>query len=57
LLPTKENGDYAKRALLDLKVAAEQAQAGQRPSFYAKGEIMGFKPYEDLNIENLLKVH
>ncbi len=54
LLPIKENGDYAKSALRDLKSAAESAMAGSDAPFSPSDAVLGFNPYEKIDINVLL---
>jgi hypothetical protein len=53
LLPVKENGNYAKGALTDLRNAAVSAKAGQAPSFRPDENILRFNPYEHVSLEAL----
>ena len=54
LLPIKENGNYAKAALQDLKAAAESAIAGLKVEFTPSEAVLGFNPYERVEIQRLL---
>lgn len=54
LLPIKENGDYAKSALLNLKSAAESASKGSRQDFTPSEAVIGFDPYESIDVQKLL---
>jgi hypothetical protein len=54
LLPIKENGNYAKAALQDLKSAAESAIGGSRAEFTPSESILGFNPYERVDIQRVL---
>lgn len=54
LLPIKENGDYAKAALLKLKSAAESATKGSHPDFTPSEAVIGFDPYEGIDLQKLL---
>jgi len=51
LLPIKENGNYAKAAFQDLKAAAESAIAGSKVDFTPNDAVMGFNPYERVDIQ------
>jgi tetratricopeptide (TPR) repeat protein len=53
LLPIKQNGDYAKAALRDLRSAAESAVAGSDAPFSPSDAILGFDPYEKIDINAL----
>ena len=55
LLPVNENGGYAKSALRSLKSAAESALAGGSPEFSPSEELIGFNPYEKMDVHALLK--
>jgi hypothetical protein len=50
LLPVRENGDYAKAALKDLKAKALAAQAGEQVSFEPSDQVLGFNPYEEVDL-------
>ena len=50
LLPIKENGDFAKAALRNLKSAADAALAGSHPKFTPSKDVLGFNPYEGMDI-------
>jgi hypothetical protein len=54
LLPVKENGNYAKSALQDLKFAAESAIAGSNFEFTPSEAVLGFNPYERIDIGVLM---
>jgi hypothetical protein len=54
LLPIKENGNYAKAALRELKSAAEAAMAGSDPEFTPSEAVLGFNPYERIDVRALL---
>lgn len=54
LLPIKENGNYAKPALLDLKSAAETAIKGSRVDFTPSEAVLRFDPYERIDVQKLL---
>lgn len=54
LLAVKENGNYAKAALQDLKAAAESATRASRPDFAPSEAIIGFNPYERIDVQKLL---
>lgn len=49
LLLVKENGDYAKSALSDLRSAAQAALAGRNPQFSPNSAIARFDPYEKIS--------
>lgn len=53
LMPIKENGDYAKAALLDLKSAAESATKDSPPDFRPSEALIGFDPYEGMDVKKL----
>ena len=54
LLPIKDNGDYAKAALIGLKSAAESSIAGSKPEFTPSEAVFGFNPYERMDVSALL---
>ena len=54
LLPVRENGDYAKRALLDLKSSAEKAMDGGKPDFTPDERVFRPNPYERIDVRALL---
>jgi hypothetical protein len=53
LLPIKENGNYAKSALQDLKFAAESAMAGSNSEFTPSQAVRAFNPYERMHVRGL----
>src|SRR6266567_482820 len=56
LLPVKENGDYAKGALGDLRRAAVSAQSGAVPAFQSDDHVLRFNPYEHVSLDALLSL-
>lgn len=53
LLPVKENGNYAKAALSDLRRSAVTAQSGTAPAFEPDERILRFNPYEYVSLNAL----
>lgn len=54
LLPVRENGGYAKAALIALRQAANAGVDGKTVSFQASENILGFNPYEQIDLNALL---
>jgi hypothetical protein len=48
LLPVRDNGDYAKAALRELKAKALAAQAGEQVSCEPSDQMLLFNPYEEV---------
>jgi len=55
LLPVTTNGDYAKKGLRELRAAAQAMAEGKTVKWKAADEILGFDPFERVDIEKLLR--